>query len=101
MKLRPLETLTVVAKLWGVSRRCAKRRLRTYHERILQKTNGEIDLLVRSSDISNIFVDMAVVKRFIPSLAYDSDDKDPVQEMRRELQDVAEDINEIKMRLSA
>lgn len=87
-----------IARRWKCSRRCAKRRLKAYHERILERTNGEWALLYRnngSETKTHLWVDLAVAKRFLPSIGYDGG-VDPVVEMRKEVQDVLEIVMETR-----
>lgn len=93
MKLRGVAHIRDVALKWSTTHRCAKRRLKKMDARIVE------DLLVQFCPGGDWFVDISVLKKYLPGLAND-DEEDPSIATLREILDVKEMVREVLERVA-
>ena len=106
--MRAVVPLREIAAKEGTSLRCMRRRLLKYDLRVFgPRPAGVVSegrLLVQFAPRGAFFADLAMLKRYLPGLAYDDAD-DPALSLLREIResgiDVREMMRELIVRLSA
>jgi hypothetical protein len=92
--------LREIAKVWGVTNRCAKRRLKSLDARVRLESKGKEFLLIQFCPGGDHFIDMAMTKKYLPGLVCD-DAEDPMVAVAKAQQDIKEMLAEVLMRVSA
>lgn len=102
--MKTLVAIAEVAREWGVTTRCARRRLRCFDAKRAKLDPNGAPLLVQFTEGGQYFADAELLRHHFPALFRGEDpEEDPqratlaeVREIRRELADVAQDVTFVR-----